>query len=249
METSSHITPAVVLINPQMGENIGAAARAMLNCGLTDLRIVNPRDGWPSEQAHAMSSGALDIMPPVQVFKSTKDAITDCTYTYATTARPRDMVKPVYTAASAAENANTRTTQKQKVAFLFGGERAGLSNDDVALAQAIITIPLNPDFSSLNLGQAVLLTTYEWSKTQDTKTPDKDIPLGKSHPAPMEELTNLYRRLEDALEQNHFFRVDEMRPTIMRNIQNMLARAEMTDQEVRTFHGMISALTGQKTPL
>ncbi len=243
----THTAPTIILINPQMGENIGAAARAMLNCGLTELRLVNPRDGWPSEQANAMSSGALAKMPPVKVYETTKEAIADCHYTYATTARPRDMVKPVFTPQGATEDAHSRINQGEKVAFLFGGERAGLSNDDVALAQSVITIPLNPDFSSLNLGQAVLLTTYEWSKTQDN-TALRDLPTGKSAIATMAELTNLYKRLETALEENHFFRVEEMRPTIVRNIQNMLSRADMTSQEISTFHGIITALTGKKTP-
>lgn len=159
--------PAIILVNPQMGENIGAAARAMLNFGITGLRLVNPRDGWPSAQAEAMSVGALEKMPPVQVFDSTEEALADCHYVYATTARPRDMTKPVFTAKGAARDMHERQAQGQKIGILFGAERSGLDNDDVALAHAVLTIPANPDFTSLNLGQGVLLVAYEWLQTID----------------------------------------------------------------------------------
>lgn len=245
--------PVIVLVNPQMGENIGAAARAMLNCGIEDLRIVNPRDGWPNERANAMASGAFDKMPPVQVYNTTAEALADCHYSYATTARIRDMVKPVMTAKEAAADARTREGQGQKIAYLFGAERAGLDNEDVALSHAIITIPVNPDFSSLNLGQGVLLCAYEWfqhsavkglPRTATTEMPrDGDDTL----PAPHAELDNLYNRLEQALRAGHFFRTQEMQPTVMRNLKNMLGRAGMTSQEVNTFHGLITALTGKKS--
>lgn len=236
--------PVIVLVNPQMGENIGAAARAMLNCGIEDLRIVNPRDGWPNERADAMSSGALAKMPPVQVFATTAEALADCHYTYATTARPRDMVKPVMTAKEAATDARTREGQGQKIAYLFGAERAGLDNEDVALSHAIITIPVNPDFSSLNLGQGVLLCAYEWFQAGHIKS---DVVDPDMLPAPHVELDNLYNRLEGELRTGHFFRTQEMQPTVMRNLKNMLGRAEMTSQEINTFHGLITALTGKKT--
>jgi len=239
--------PAIILITPQMGENIGACARAMLNCGLTDLRLVKPRDGWPSERAQAMSSGALDKMPPVQVFETTAAAIADCQYVLATTARPRDLIKPVFTARSAAAALHERAASGQRTALLFGGERAGLDNDDVALAHGIITIPLNPDFTSLNLAQGVLLTAYEWFQHQDT-TPARQMPLGKTVPAEYEELYGLMQRLEQELEDGHFFRSAEMKPSVLRNLQSMLVRADMTAQEISTFHGIISALTGKKAP-
>ena len=154
--------PVIVLVNPQMGENIGAAARAMFNCGIDELRIVNPRDGWPNEKAHIMSSGAFDKLPPVKVHATTAEALADCHYPYATTARIRDMIKPVLTAKEAAGDCRAREAAGQKCAYLFGAERAGLDNKDVALSHSIITIPVNPDFSSLNLGQGVLLCAYEW---------------------------------------------------------------------------------------
>lgn len=245
---TGHGGPAVVLVAPQMGENIGAAARAMLNCGLDTLRLVNPRDGWPSEQAEAMSSGALERMPPVTVYDSTAAAIADCHFVLATTARPRDMVKPVFTPRAAAIELRGRAHQGQKTALLFGGERAGLDNDDVALAHGIITIPLNPAFSSLNLGQAVLLTAYEWFTSGDG-TPALHTPSGDSAPATHEELHGLFDRMETELQESHFFRTEEQKPTMVRNLRNLLSRARMTEQEIRTFHGMISALTGKKTPV
>lgn len=239
--------PAVILVDPQMGENIGAAARAMLNCGLTDLRVVRPRDGWPNERAVAMSAGALDRMPPVQVFDDTASALADCHYVYATTARPRDMVKPVINAREAAADMKRRMEDSQQTGILFGAERAGLANDDISLAHAIVTIPLNPGFSSLNLAQGVLLVAYEWY--QQYVTLEQKERTGENLPAAHEKLNELYDRLEDELEKNHFFRSPDMRPSMMRNLKNMLGRAEMTEQEARTFHGVISALTGKKSPL
>lgn len=235
-------TPVIVLANPQMGENIGASARAMLNCGLARLRIVNPRDGWPNERADAMSSGALEKMPPVTVHNSLADALADCHYVYATTARTRDMNKPVFTAREAAVDSRNRETQGQQCAFVFGAERAGLSNDEVALAHAIITIPVNPDFWSLNLAQCVLLCAYEWFQAVPRSNVQPDEP-----PASMKNLTMLYDRLEAELQSHGFFRTQELRPNVMRNLQNMLARTQMTEQEVNTFHGIITALTRKGT--
>ena len=239
-------TPSIILVKPQMGENIGASARAMMNCGLTDLSIVNPRDGWPSEKANAMSVGALDLMPPVQVFDKTEEAIKEYHYVYATTARPRDMVKPVMTAHSAIADIKKRTSEGQKTAIIFGGERAGLSNEDISHADAIITIPLNPDFSSLNLAQSVLLCGYEWSQTE-YEAENKTIPQGDSFPASKTDFNNLMQRLEEELDAHNFFRNDDMKPSMMRNIRSLLSRAELTDQEVRTMQGIISALIGKKT--
>lgn len=236
--------PVVILTHPQMGENIGAAARAMLNCGLCELRIVNPRDGWPNERADAMSAGALEAMPPVGIYDSTLQAIADLQFVYATTARPRDMVKQVMTARTAASDMRIRQGRGEKVGILFGAERSGLVNDDIALSGAVVTIPLNPGFASLNLSQAVLLVAYEWLMAGD-KTPDT-LTIGDSLPATQDSMTELYRRLEDELETRGFFRARDMKPTIIRNLRSMLVRTEMTDQEVKTFHGIISALIGKK---
>ncbi len=233
--------PAIILVAPQMGENIGASARAMLNFGLSDLSIVNPRDGWPNERADAMSSGALDKMPPVQVFADTPAAIAPYHHIYATTARPRDMVKPVLTAAEAAADIRRRQAEGQKTAILFGGERAGLSNDDVALAQTIITVPTNPDFSSINLGQGVMLVAYEWFQAGDvTAAQAKDLP------ATQEELNEFIARLEAELDSGGFFRSADMKPTTLRNIRSMLSRSDLTEQEVKTWHGIVSALIGKR---
>lgn len=237
--------PVVILVDPQMGENIGAAARAMLNCGVTELRLVNPRDGWPNERAHAMSSGALDRMPPVQVFSSTAEAIADLHYVYATTARPRDMVKDVFTPRAAADDMRRRHNQGERIGLLYGAERMGLINEDIALASAVITIPLNPGFSSLNLGQAVLLTCYEWMMTGDS-TPAEQLITGDMPSATQGDMNALYQRLESELEERRFFRAPEMKPTVIRNLRAMLVRTRMTQQEVNTFHGIISALTGKK---
>ncbi len=240
-------TPAIVLVDPQMGENIGAAARAMLNCGLSDLRLVRPRDGWPNEKARAMSSGALDRMPGPKVFETTAEAIADCHFVAATTARNRDQVKKIYTARSSADELRDRIAKKEKTAILFGAERTGLENDDIALSHAVINIQLNPDFSSLNLGQAVLLLSYEWHMSV-VKVPEEILRTGDSEPATQAEIENFLVRLERDLEASHFFRNPDMRPPMMRNIRNVYSRAGLTEQEVRTLHGILSAFQGKKEP-
>ncbi len=240
--------PAIILVHPQMGENIGASARAMLNCGLSTLRLVKPRDGWPNERADAMSSGALAAMPPVQVFENTAEAIADCQFVLATTARPRDMVKRIYTARSGAEEAHKRAAEGQTVGFLFGAERTGLVNEDVAMSHGVITIPLNPGFSSLNLAQAVLLVAYEWMTAGDT-TPALHLSANDSPPVPHEKLHELMERLETELDSHGFFRNPDQKPSMVRNLRSLLARADMTEQEARTFHGVITALTGRKDTL
>lgn len=156
--------PSFVLVRPQMGENIGAAARAMLNFGLDRMKLVAPRDGWPNQKAVAMASGAGRILDDAVLVDRTVDAVADCSYVFATTARQRDMTKPVMTPERAMEVAREKVTAGEKVAVLFGPERAGLENDDIALANAIISVPVNPEFASLNLAQCVLLTGYEWRR-------------------------------------------------------------------------------------
>lgn len=238
-------SPAIILVDPQMGENIGASARAMLNFGLTDLRIVNPRDGWPNQAAIDMSAGALDQMPPARVFDTLAEAAKDIHYLFATTARPRDMVKPVFTPASAAREALQKTGEGQKIGFVFGPERAGLSNDDVALCHAILTMDTNPDFSSINLAAAVLLISYEWLAIQGDK--DKVVtPTGASFPVEHEKLEEFLQRFESELDKAGFFRAPDQKPTMIRNIRGLFTRTGMTDQEVRTFQGILSALTGKK---
>lgn len=241
------IHPAIILDHPQMGENIGAAARAMHNFGLSDLRIVAPRDGWPNQAAIQNAAGALDKFSPT-VFETLPEALTDLHYVLATTARPRDMVKPVFTPEAAVTESRTRHTEGQKIGFLFGRERTGLENADLSHCHGIITIPTNPDFSSLNLGQSVLLMGYEWLKAED-QTPARDMSPGDSFPVTQDKLDEFLNRLIQELDNGAFFRAEGLRPTTERNIRNMFTRSDLTDQEVRTLQGMISALIRQKKPL
>lgn len=215
-------------------------ARAMLNCGLTDLRIVNPRDGWPSDRANAASSGAFEsgVMPVI--YNSTVEATSDLHFTLATTARPRGMIKDVYTAHGAMEQAHIKIGEGQNVGILFGAERTGLENEDIALANAIVTIPLNPEFWSLNLAQAVLLLSYEFL-TQTDNTPAHQIHTGKTEMANGDTVQLFTDRLMSGLSDNDFFKSAEHRPTIERNLTNLFARRQWTDQEVQTLHGVLSA--------
>lgn len=238
-------TPTVILVAPQMGENIGAAARAVANFGLQDLRLVNPRDGWPSVSAQANAVGALDMINPVQVFDNTADALSNYHTVYATTARPRDMRKRVFTPAEAAKEIQAAQAKGQKSAILFGGERAGLTNEDIALAHHIISVPVNPEFASLNLAQCVLLVAYEIRKSSDS-TPPQEMPIGDSAPTTHAELNEFINRLDGELENYHFFRNPDMKPTMMRNIRSMFMRNDLTEQEVKTLHGILSALIGNK---
>jgi tRNA/rRNA methyltransferase len=233
--------PSIILINPQLGENIGMVARAMLNCGLTDLRIVNPRDGWPSESATRAASRALECGVEVSVFETTKEAIADLHFTLATTARPRDMVKEVYTAKGGMDAAHTKIAEGQNIGILFGGERSGMDNADIALASAIITIPLNPDFTSLNLAQAVLVVAYEFM-SQGDDTPDKFLSSGKTDIASADIIENFTGRLLTELEAKGFFKSPDMREVMIRNVQNLFARQTWTEQDIKTLHGIISSL-------
>jgi len=240
--------PIIILVEPQLVENIGMTARAMMNCGLTDLRLVDPRDPWPlhevmEERMLAASSGADDILKKAQVFATLEEAIADLNYVYATTGRTHDMINRILTPRAAVPEMVERIAADQKVGVLFGRERTGLVNDQIVLANAKITIPLNPEFASLNLAQAVLLIGYEWYQAKDA-TPDRQLHTGSSRPATREEYMGFYKRLEDELDKGGFFVAKEMRPIMVRSLQNMLQRAEMTEQEVRTWHGVISALIG-----
>jgi tRNA/rRNA methyltransferase len=233
--------PSIILVNPQLGENIGMVARAMLNCGLTDLRVVNPRDGWPSDTAVRAASGALDKGVIATVYETTLDAVSDLHWTLATTARPRDMIKEVYTAGSAMAETHSKIKNGQKIGVLFGAERTGLENEDIALASAIITIPLNPDFCSLNLAQAVLLVAYEFMVQAD-QTPEKQLMTGKTDIATAATVANFTDRIISEMGTRGFFKSPDMRPTMERNLTNLFTRHTWTDQDIQTFHGVISAL-------
>lgn len=239
--------PIIVLVRPQMGRNIGSSIRAMVNCGLTHLRLVSPRDGWPDQDAVDLSSGGMDHMTEIEVFETLEDALADCHYVLGTTARRRDMVKDVYTARSAAEKIKSNVANKEKTALLFGPERTGLLNDDIAHCQGVITIPLNPEFSSLNLAQAVLLVAYEWSQARDeVKIKPHDYLTGDSYPAEQKSIQEFLGRLMSEIDDGNFFRDPDVRPHMERNITNLFTRARPTDQEIKTLHGIVSALIGRK---
>lgn len=237
--------PAVILIEPQMGENIGACARAMLNCGLTDLRLVNPRDGWPNEKAVSASAGATLVLDRARVFDSTEAALSDLHKVFSTAARVRDLVKPVVTAREGALEMRAHWSAGRKIGLMFGPERTGLVNDDITLSDTLISVPLNPGFSSLNLGQAVLLIAYEWWMT-GLEVEERYLHTGASEPATKAEMQNLFDHLEGELAQTGFYTNLDKRPSMIRNVRNTLQRCAMTNQEVRTFHGIIAALTGRK---
>ena len=237
--------PAVILSRPQLGENIGAAARAMKNFGLSDLRLVAPRDGWPNEKASAMAAGAVDIVETARVFATLPEALADLSRVYATTARERGVAKPVLTPAEAAARLREAAGRGEKTGLLFGAERSGLDNDEIARATAVVTIP-TAGFASLNLGQAVLLLGHEWFKAADT-TPAEQIDHGAiARPATQREMEQLFAHLEDELLKSGFLYPPDKAGAMMRNIRAMLTRADFTDQEVRTVRGMIVALARGK---
>ncbi|GAB5389743.1 MAG: RNA methyltransferase [Alphaproteobacteria bacterium] len=234
--------PAIVLVRPQLGVNIGAAARAMLNCGLTDLRLVEPREGWPNDYAVKAASGADPVLDKARLYDSTPDSVADLDWVIATTARQRARAKRIYTPQSAAVEMRRRVAEGQKVGILFGAEKSGLHNDDVSISNAVLTVPLNPSFSSLNLAQAVLLVGFQYFSEAD-ETPEVHISTGDTRPANHDELMNFFTRLEDKLDAHGFFRTRELKPTVVRNLRAMFARAELTEQEIRTLHGIVAALS------
>ncbi len=233
---------AVILVEPQLGQNIGMAARAMANCGLGELRLVAPRDGWPNPASGAAAAGADRILDQARVFATTADAVADLHTVLATTARPRDMTKDVLTPGGAAALLRAEAPKGARAGVLFGKESIGLHNDDVALAAAVVTVPLNALFSSLNLAQAVFVICYEWSQAADA-TPAHELVLPKeTRPADLHEMTGLFEHLEAELDACGFLRNQEKRPIMVRNIRNIFQRARLSEQEVRTFRGIISGL-------
>ena len=230
--------PIIVLVRPQLGENIGKAARAMLNFGLTEMRMVSPRDGWPNPAAGPAASGADEVLANAQVFASTAEAVADCAHVYATTVRKRGVTKPVLMPEAAAREI---AGQRGRSAILFGAERSGLETDDVALARAIVTVPINPQFSSLNLAQAVILIAYEWSKHCDLSVPTLEDELP---PAPQEDLDALIAHLEDLLEPKGYFRPPARATATRRTLRGLLTKPGWNHLEVRTLRGVLSALGG-----
>ena len=230
--------PIIVLVNPQLGENIGKAARAMLNFGLTQMRLVAPRDGWPNPSAGPAASGADQVLENAQVFGTLAEALADCSHVYATTVRKRGVTKPVVTPEVAAQEI---IGQQGQSAFLFGPERSGLETDHVALARKIITVPINPEFGSLNLAQAVILCAYEWSKHQGAalESPPTEELLP---PAPQEELDGLITHVTRLLEDKNYFFPEDRRVMTERNLVNLLTKPAWNHLEVRTMRGVLSAL-------
>lgn len=237
--------PAVVLVEPQLGENIGAAARAMLNFGLTDLRLVAPRGDWPNQKAINTASGAEAVLGEAGLFPTTEAAIGDIRHVLATTARVRDMVKPVLTPRAAARRLRDHHGAGERAALLFGREKSGLHNDDAARAEALVIVPANPAYSSINLAQAVLLMGYEWFQAD----PARDEASGRltrkgAQAATQKELADLFAHLEAELDDCGFLYPPDKRPRMVRNIRNIFTRADLTDQEVRTLRGIVVGLTG-----
>ena len=240
--------PMVVLVEPQLGENIGAAARAMANFGLSRLRLVKPRDGWPNERARWLASGADRLIDSAEVFETIGEAIADCSFVLATTARAHDQAKPVYSPQDAARIMAPRVGAGEAVAILFGRERWGLENDEVSLADAIVTFPINPAFASLNLAQAVSLVSYEWFKHVSAGVLPFTMP-NKSPPAPKQQLAAFFATLERELDRVEFFRPPDKRETMLINLRNIFARMESTQQDIQTLHGVVmSIVEGRKGP-
>jgi tRNA/rRNA methyltransferase len=242
---TTEAAPTIILVRPQLGENIGMAARAMLNCGLSSLRLVSPRDGWPNPKAQRAASGADVVLDKARVFASVGEAVADLERVLATTARNRELVQRIVTPRRAAVEMRDWIGRGATVGILFGPERAGLTNDDMVHADTALSIPLNPQFSSLNVAQAVLLVAYEWLSSTD-EAPAERMADHATRPATKEELANLFIHLERALDQSGFLRHKAMRPAMVHNLRALLQRAAMTEQEVRSFHGVIKYLAKGK---
>lgn len=233
--------PAVILVRPQMGENIGATARAMLNFGLEHLRLVAPRDGWPNPRAAALASGAGRVLDNVQVYDDLRGAQDGFDFIMATTARGRDLAKPVFTPEGAVEEMRTQMQAGARVAVMFGPERSGLENDDLAAANALITIPVNPDFASLNLAQSVLLMGYEWRKQTTQNAPMTQHLAGSRWPA-QAEIQALADHYEDRLDEAGFFFPAHKAAPMKQNLRNLWSRLPLNDADIRMFHGMLRQL-------
>jgi tRNA/rRNA methyltransferase len=240
--------PIIVLVEPQLGENIGAAARVMANFGLARLRLVKPRDGWPNIHARRAASGADRILDATALYDGVEAAIADCTAVLATTARAHDQAKPVLGPQEAAALLAPRVAAGENVAVLFGRERYGLENHEVALADGIVTFPVNPAFASLNLAQAVALVAYEWFKLASGGALPFAMPQ-KSQPAPKQQIEAFFANLERQLDLIEYFRPLDKRATMLVNLRNIFARMQPSQQDIQTLHGIVVALTeGRKGP-
>ena len=229
--------PAIVLVRPQLGENIGKAARAMLNFGLTDLRLVSPRDGWPNPAAGPAASGADEVLERARVFGTVAEAVADCAHVYATTVRKRGLVMPVVTPEEAAGEIRSH---REPCAILFGAERSGLETDEVAIAGKILTVPINPEFRSLNLAQAVILVAYEWSKHEALMIPTEgDAPEPRASQAQLE---GLIGQLDEALDRAGYYHPPDRIPATKNTMRTILTKAGWSNREVQALRGMIRAL-------
>lgn len=245
--------PAIILVEPQLGENIGMVARAMANFGLVELRLVNPRDGWPSDKARAAAAKADHVIDGTVVFDTLEEAIADLNFVYATTARHRDGFKPVRSPVTAAETLRTRFRSGEKTGILFGREKSGLSNEDVALADEIVTFPVNPAFASLNIAQAVLLMSYEWMKSgmDDVHAVPFDAP--EQPAATKEQVIGMFEHLEEALEVRNYFHPPHKKAKMIENLRAVFSRRAFTGPEIHVVRGVISSLdryarSGQRLP-
>jgi tRNA/rRNA methyltransferase len=232
--------PVVILVRPQLGENVGTAARAMLNFGLLDLRLVRPQCGWPNAKALAAASGATEVLNRLQLFERVEDAAADLHRLYATTARTREIAKPVVSPRTAAQEARLAIASGERTGILFGPERTGLANDELVLADAVLSVPVNPAFFSLNLAQAVLLVAYEWFQSGDAPGRRQVDPAGR--PATKGELDQLLKHLIAELDATHFFRTADRRQSMARALRLIFARADLHEPDVHLLRGVIKQL-------
>lgn len=234
------MNPSILLVRPQMGENIGAAARAMANFGLRELRLVAPRDGWPNPKASDTAGKALNVIDDAKTYAEVNEALADCQFVLATTARERAMNLPVMEVREAMRELRIRAARGEKCAIMFGPERTGLENEDMALANAVVTIPVAPEYASLNVGQAVVVCAYEWF--QGVTSHQSPVASKEEAAAPRAQLLGLFGQLEAALDEVNFWRVPEKKEIMWRNIRASLTRAGLTEQEIATWRGIIKAL-------
>ena len=233
--------PVIVLVRPQLGENIGKAARAMLNFGLANLRLVSPRDGWPNPSAGPAASGADIVLEKARVFETVAEAVADCPFVYATTVRKRGLVMPVVTPEQAAQEIRT---QAGRAAILFGAERSGLETEEVAVAQKILTVPINPEFRSLNLAQAVILVAYEWSKHSELAIPTEGEPAEPR--ASQDQLEGLIGQMDEALANAGYYFPPDRTPTTRNTMRTILSKAGWSNREIQALRGMIRALVNPR---
>jgi len=234
--------PVIILAEPQLGENIGMAARAMANFGLSQLRLVNPRDGWPNEKARSAASRADHVIDSATVHCTLEDAIADLNFVFATTARPRDMLKTVRAPQEAAGILHERHDAGQKTGILFGRERWGLNNDEIVLADEIATFPVNPGFASLNIAQAVLLMSYEWMNATLASSHSTAFSAPESELASKADLIGLFEHLESALDDSNYFHPPEKRERMVHNLRNIFTHSKLKLQEIHALRGAIAAL-------